>query len=78
MPISTFPIISQWKLLVAIGTRGLNRLEQQQKKNTHTHTQLFVPPAYRCCIRNLARIGFMASEELLFENVDDDGCLPIL
>ena len=27
---------------------------------------------------NLLRIGFMASEEMSFENVDDDGCLPKL
>ena len=32
---------------------------------------LFVPPIYRCYVWNMARIGFMASEEMLFENVDD-------
>ena len=35
-------------------------------------TTLFVPPAYRCYMRNMVRIGFMASEEMSFENVDDD------
>ena len=38
-------------------------------------TLLFVPPAYRCY---MARIGFMASKEMSFENVDDgrtDACL---
>ena len=40
-------------------------------------------PAYRRYMWNLVRIGFMASEEMSFENVDgrrrtDDGCLPIL
>ena len=33
-------------------------------------TQLFVPPAYRCYICTWVRIGFMASEEMSFENVD--------
>ena len=32
---------------------------------------LLVPPAYRCYMWNLVRIGFMASEEMLFETVDD-------
>ena len=36
-------------------------------------TWLFVLPAYRCYMWNLARIGFMASVEMSFENVDDDG-----
>ena len=35
-----------------------------------TKTQLFVPPAYRCYMWNLVRIGVMASEEMSFENVD--------
>ena len=35
-----------------------------------TKTQLFVPPASRCYTWNLVRIGFMASEEMSFENVD--------
>ena len=35
-----------------------------------TKTQLFVPPAYNCYMWNLVRIGFMASEEMSFENVD--------
>ena len=26
----------------------------------------------------MARIGFIASEEMSFENIDDDGCLPIM
>ena len=43
---------------------------------------LFVPPANRCYMRNLVRIGSMATEEMSFENVDrrrtEDGCLPIL
>ena len=34
-------------------------------------TMLFVFPAYRCYMCNMARIGFMASEEMSFENVDD-------
>ena len=47
-------------------------------------TILFVPPAYRCYMWNMVRIGFMASEVMSFENVDgrrrrtDDGCLAIL
>ena len=36
-----------------------------------TKTQLFIPPAYSCCIRNLVKIGFTASEKS-FENVDAD------
>ena len=36
MPNSTFPIISQWQLLVAVATRDLFRYEQK--------TQPFVPP----------------------------------
>ena len=35
-----------------------------------TKTQFFVPPAYRCYMWNLVRIGFMFSEEMSFENVD--------
>ena len=38
MSISSFPIISLWKLKAAIATRVLIRLEQK--------TQLFVPPTY--------------------------------
>ena len=39
-----------------------------------TRTQLFVPLAYRCYLWNLVRIGFMASEEMSFENArSDDG-----
>ena len=34
-------------------------------------TIVFVPPTYRCYVWNIARIGFMASEEMSFENVDD-------
>ena len=48
----------------AIATRVLIRLEQK--------TILFIPPAYRCYMWNMARIGFLASEEMPFENVDDD------
>ena len=68
LPISTFPIISEWKLQVAIATGVLIRLEQK--------TQLFIPTAYRCYMWIMERIGFTASEEQLFENVDgrtDDG-----
>ena len=36
-----------------------------------TKTILFVPPAYRCYICNMARVGSMASEEMPFENLDD-------
>ena len=39
---------------------------------------LFVPPAYRSYMRDMVRIGFMASEEMSFENADDDGRLAIL
>ena len=35
-------------------------------------TILFVPPAYRCYILNMVRIGSMASEEMSFENVDNN------
>ena len=34
---------------------------------------IFVPLAYRCYVGNMERIGFMASEEMSFENVDDNG-----
>ena len=47
---------------VSIATRVLIWLEQKR--------HLFVPPAYRCYMWNLVRIGFMASEEMSFENVD--------
>ena len=45
-----------------------------------TKTILFVPSAYRCYKWNMVRIGFMASEEMLLENIDkdDDECLAIL
>ena len=76
-----FSIIGQWQQKVAIATRVLIRLEQK--------TILFVPPTFRCYMWNMARTGFIASEEMSFENVDDgrtddddgrtdDGCLPIL
>ena len=61
---SFFPIISQWQLYVAIATRVLIRLGQK--------TIVFVPPSYRCYMWNMARIGFMASKEMSFENVDDE------
>ena len=35
-----------------------------------TKTHLFLPPAYRCYMWNLVRIGFMASEEMSLENID--------
>ena len=45
-----------------------------------TKRPLFIPPAYRCSMWNLARVGFIASE-MSFENVDDgqttDTCLSI-
>ena len=63
MPISTFRIISHWKLQVSIATRVLIWLEQT--------TKLFVPPIYRCYMWNMERIGFTASEEKSFENVDE-------
>ena len=59
---SFFPILSQWQQNVDIATRVLIWLGQK--------TILFVTPAYRCCMWNMARISFMASEEM-FENVDD-------
>ena len=31
---------------------------------------IFVPPTYRCFVRNMERIGLEASEEMSFENVD--------
>ena len=34
-------------------------------------TILFIPSTYRCYVWNMARISFMASEEMSFENVDD-------
>ena len=62
MPV--FPIISQWQLYIALATRVLIRLGQK--------TIFFAPPAYRCYMWNMARIGFLASEEMSFENIDDD------
>ena len=49
-------------MATAKATRVLIRLEQK--------TKLFIPPAYRCYMWNLVRIGFMASEEMSFENAD--------
>ena len=44
-----------------------------------TKTTSFVPHAYRCYMLHMARIGFMVSEEMSFENVDEgrttDACL---
>ena len=37
-----------------------------------TKIVLFVPPTYICYAWNMARIGFMASEEMSFENVGDE------
>ena len=34
-------------------------------------TTIFVSPTYRCYVWNMPRIGFMASEEMSFENADD-------
>ena len=36
-----------------------------------TKSTLFVPPACRCYMWNLVWIGYMVSEEMLFENVDN-------
>ena len=50
-------------------------------------TLLFVPPAFRCYMYNMERIGLTALEEMSFENVDDErtdggrtdaGCMYIL
>ena len=69
-----FPIISQWQLAIATSS----------KYPIGIKTILFVPHGYRCYMWNIVRIGFMASEEMSFENVDegrwrmDDGCMAIL
>ena len=60
--IANFHFSHYMSMETSIATRVLIRLEQK--------THLFVPPAYRCYMRNLLRIGFMASEEMSFENVD--------
>ena len=66
-----FPFFHYKSMAAAKATRVLIRLEQK--------TKLFIPPAYRCYMWNLVRIGFMASEEMSFENADGrrtmDACL---
>ena len=70
MPIFIFPIVSQWQP---------EFLPDWDKNNNN-----IITPAYRCYILNIVRIGFMASVEMSFENVDDgrrrtdDGCLALL
>ena len=57
------------------------KTKKKQKKKTKTKTNrtttkknkltyLFVPPAYRCYMWNMVRMGFMASKEMSFENVE--------
>ena len=59
-------IFSHYKSMATISCHG-----SQSSYPIGTKTILFVSPAYRCYMRNMARIGFMASEEMSFENVDD-------
>ena len=61
LSIFTFPIMSIWKIYVAIATRLLIRPEPK--------TQLIVPPTYRCYMCNMKRIGFTASEEKSFTSI---------
>ena len=74
MPIFTF---SHYKSMATISYHSNQISYPIGTKNTVIRS-----PAYRCYMSNMARIGFMASEEMSFENVDDgrtdDGCLPIL
>ena len=71
LPISTF---SHYKSMEIISCHS-----NQSSYPIATKTISFVPPAYRCYMWNMARIGFVASEEMSFENVDDgrttDACL---
>ena len=38
-----------------------------------TKTQLFVPPAYRCCMWNMKRIGFTAQRRCRLKKLTDNG-----
>ena len=60
MPVPTFPTFKSMETISCHSRLG--------QKTWH-----FVLPAYRCYMWNLARIGFMASVKMSFENVDDDG-----
>ena len=80
MPIFIFSYYKSMAAISCIATRVLIRLGQK--------TILFVPPIHRFYMWTMVRIGFMASEEMSFENVDDgrktkdgwmdDECLPVL
>ena len=50
----------------SIGTKR-KHTRKAQKKNTNN---IFILPAYRCYMWKILKIGFMASEEMLFENFD--------
>ena len=63
MPIFTF---SHYKSVATISYHS-----NQISYPIGTKKNIICSPAYRCYMRNMARIGFMASEEMLFENVDD-------
>ena len=62
LSISSFPIISLWD-------RSCH--SNQSSYPIGTKTQLFVLPTYGCYMRNMKKIGLMASEEMSFENVFD-------
>ena len=43
----------------------------QSSYSIGTKNQLFILPIYRCYMWNMEKISFSASEEKLFENVND-------
>ena len=48
----------------------VNHHSNQNSDPIKIRTPSFVPPAHRYYMRNLERIGFMALEEMPFEDVD--------
>ena len=65
LPISTF---SHYKSMETISCHS----NQSSYPIGTKKTILFVPPAYRCYMWNMARMSFTTSEEMSFENVDGD------
>ena len=63
----------------------VTRVLIRSREKHHYSSPRPLPPVCRCYMWNLVKIGFMASEEMSFENADrrmptdnDNGCLPTL
>ena len=72
--IANFHLSHQYKSMENISCHS-----NQSSYPTGTKNTVIRVPNYRCYMWNMERIGFTASEEKSFENVDDEyGCMRIL